>query len=67
MPPPTEDEIREHAISFAYGNCILDGCTVTREMIRAEADKLKAAYASGVEDPCFSLTPVVESKDTKDD
>jgi hypothetical protein len=38
--PMTEKELREHAISFAYGNCKLDGCKVTREMVEKEARKL---------------------------
>jgi hypothetical protein len=38
--PVTPEEIRAHAISFAYGNCKLDGCKVTREMVEKEARKL---------------------------
>jgi hypothetical protein len=38
--PITPEEIREHAISFAYGNCKLDNPNITREMVEEEARKL---------------------------
>jgi hypothetical protein len=38
--PVTPEELREHAIGFAYWNLVLDGCNVTREMIAEEYDKL---------------------------
>ncbi len=43
--PMTDEERREQAISFAYGNLVLDGCKVTREMIEAEYDKLHGEEA----------------------
>lgn len=42
LPPPTPDQLHESAISFAYGNLVLDGCKVTREMVRSEAEKLRS-------------------------
>lgn len=36
----TEEEKRLFAISFAYGNCKLDGCDVTKEGIEKAYDEL---------------------------
>jgi hypothetical protein len=38
--PVTEEMKRAAAISFAYGNCRLDGCQVTREGIEKAYDEL---------------------------
>lgn len=40
LPPPTPDQLHEQAISFAYGNLVLDGCNVTWDLVRSEAEKL---------------------------
>lgn len=45
----TEEEKRDHAISFAYGNLILDGCKVTREQVAAAFDKLHGVTKMTVE------------------
>lgn len=41
LPSPTAEQLHEHAISFAYGNLVLDGCNVTKDLVRSEAEKLR--------------------------
>jgi hypothetical protein len=43
----TEEEKRSQAISFAYGNLLLDGCEVTKEGIAEAYDKLAAEPKEG--------------------
>lgn len=40
LPPPTPEERRQQAISFAYGNTKLSNPHVTREMVEAAFDRL---------------------------
>jgi len=36
----TSGDRREQTISFAYGNAVLDGCKVTREIVKEAYDEL---------------------------
>lgn len=40
LPPPTAEERRQQAISFAYGNTKLSNPHITREMVEAAFDRL---------------------------
>lgn len=42
LPPMTPEEKFEQMISFAYGNGNIDNPNITKEMVRAQAEKLRA-------------------------
>ncbi len=44
----TETERREHAISFAYGNCAIENPAITRELVEREYAKLFPAAGSAM-------------------
>ena len=52
----TEEEKREHAISFVYGNLKLDDCEVTREQIAKAWDELNKGRGEPTPFAVYCLT-----------
>ena len=45
--PRTPEEERAFAVSFAYGNLVLDGCEVTREDVEKAYDEIHKGEIKG--------------------